>query len=88
MTTTKTAPFDLASYKAAAAKLREQFANNMPPPHPDEILPVNGKLHVVLSGKPLPPEVMAELYRTSSTELPEFRDELEKMKQRDIVSHK
>lgn len=88
MTTTKTAPFDIASYKAAAARMREQFANNMPPLQPDEILPVNGKLHVVLSGKALSPEVMAELYRRSSTEIPEFRDELAKINQCDIASHK
>lgn len=88
MTTTKTAPLDLASYRIAAAKMREQFAKSMPPPHPDEILPINGKLHVVLSGKSLPPEVMAELFRRSSTEIPEFRDELAKIKQCNTVSHK
>ena len=88
MTTTKTAPFDIASYRAAAARMRQQFADNMPPPHPDEILPVDGKLHVVLSGKALPPEVMAELSRRSSTEITEFRDELAKLKQHDTASHK
>lgn len=88
MTTTKTAPFDIASYRAAAARMREQFADNMPPPHPDEIMPVDGKLHVVLSGMTLPPEVIAELSRRSSTELPEFRDELAKIKHCGTASHK
>lgn len=80
MTTTKPAPFDLAAYNIAAEKMLAEYAKNIPPLHPDEILPVNGVINVVLSGKPFSPEFMQELYRRSRIDIPEFRIEREKMK--------
>ncbi|NGZ88125.1 hypothetical protein [Duganella aceris] len=68
-----------ASYKTAAAKRRAEIAATAMP-LAREILPVNGSIHVVLSGKPIPEDRWEELFGPSKIDIPEFRQLIKKSK--------
>ena len=65
------------SYKEAAALHRAMFSANAKPVE-REIRPVNGRIHVVLSGKAIPEHRWDELFGPSKIDIPEFRQRLKK----------
>jgi hypothetical protein len=66
-----------SSYEIAAAIHRAKVVANRTP-HPNEVLPVDGKLHVSLIGTPLPFGTEAAVFGESSIDIPEFRAEYKK----------
>jgi len=80
MTAAKKIPFDIESnYKVAAALHRAKVTANYIP-HPDEIMPVDGRLHVALTGTALTRAEQAALFGESRIDIPEFRTERQKLK--------
>lgn len=75
MTTAEKVPLDepdsyalvTASYRAKVLAKRQ--------PVPDEIVPVDGTLNVVLSGKPIPRGMEAAVFGESRIDIPEFQPE-------------
>ncbi|MET0267665.1 MAG: hypothetical protein ABW202_18875 [Duganella sp.] len=81
--TTATKPlFDIEAYKVAAAAYRARVTANYQP-RPNEVLPVNGKIHVVLSGEALPAAIKADLLSKSRIDIPEFAAERRKLNNRE-----
>lgn len=75
MTTAEKVPLDESdSYALATANHRAKVLAKRQP-GPDEILPVNGKLHVVLTGKPIPRGTEAAVFGESRIDIPEFKPE-------------
>lgn len=61
-------------YEIAAEIHRAKIVANHVP-HPDEIVPVNGRLHVALSGEALTREHQRQLFGESRIDIPEFAQE-------------
>ena len=79
MSTFKKTPIDeLARIKLAAAKFRAEYVAKARPIE-GEIRPVNGIIHATVGGAVLPLERIEEIFGPSSTELPEFKLEREKL---------
>lgn len=78
MTAIKKLPFQEGmSYKEAAAKFRAEYVAKAKPIE-GEILPINGKIHVVLSGA-ISAERLYELLGQSEIDIPEFRQPIKKL---------
>jgi hypothetical protein len=74
----KKAPIGLTPYKLAAAARRAEIAlTNLP--LECEVLPIAGKIRVVLSGKPIPRDRHEALFGLSAIDIPEFRQAREKL---------
>lgn len=65
------------SYEVAAARHRAEVIANRTP-HPDEIRPVGGNLHLSLIGTPLAFGAEAAVFGKSRIVIPEFREECKK----------
>lgn len=75
MTAAEKVPLDESdSYALATAKHRAKVLAKRQH-RPDEILPVNGTLHVVLTGKPIPRGMEAAVFGESRIDIPEFKPE-------------
>lgn len=78
MTAIKKTPFsESLGYKEAAAQFRAEFIAKAQPIE-GEIRPVNGKIHVVLSGKPISADRLCELLGPSEIDIPELRQPIKK----------
>ncbi|KQQ44706.1 hypothetical protein ASF61_21495 [Duganella sp. Leaf126] len=74
MTAAKKIPLnEKASYAIATALHRAKVLAKRQP-KPGEFEPVNGKLHVVLTGKPVPRGKEVEVFGESRIVIPEFKD--------------
>ena len=80
MTANKSWNASRSSFEIAAEIYRSRIVANHVP-HPDEIVPVNGRLHVALSGEALTKEDQRELFGESRIDIPEFAQERLQMKQ-------
>lgn len=69
-----------SSYDTAAEIHRARIVANHVP-HPDEIVPVNGRLHVALSGEALTKDDQRRLFGESRIDIPEFAQERRQLKQ-------
>ena len=67
----KMPPSQYSSYKLAAAARRAEVAS-MAAPMSGEVQPSQGRIRVVLSGKPIRRERQAALFGPSSIDIPEF----------------
>lgn len=73
MTAAKKVPLDeKASYAIATALHRAKVLANRQP-KPGEFEPVDGKLHVVFTGKPVPHGKETEVFGESRIVIPEFK---------------
>lgn len=70
MTSLKEEPKN-SPYELAAAARRAKLAA-MAKPETDEVMPVRGRIRVLLSGKAISRERRAEVLATSSIDIPEF----------------
>lgn len=61
-------------YEIAAEIHRAKIVANHVP-HPDEIVPVGGRLHAALSGEALTKEDQSHLFGESRIDIPEFAQE-------------
>jgi hypothetical protein len=79
MTVTKKLLADTpTSYEIEAALHRAKVIANRVP-DPNEILPVDGKLYVSLTGKPVVKGTEAAVFGKSRIDIPEFREILKKL---------
>lgn len=69
MSTVKNEANDLAAYKLAVAALRKKMAASAVVVD-GEVLPVNGEIHVVLSGPPLSRDQQQALFGDSAISFP------------------
>lgn len=67
------------SYEEAAALHRAKVIAKAIPME-REILPVNGRIHVILSGKPIPEHRRDELFGPSKIDIPELREPITKIR--------
>jgi hypothetical protein len=75
----KKAPIGLNTpYKLAAAARRAKIASTKLPLE-REVLPIAGKIRVVLSGKPIPRDHQEALFGFSAIDIPEFRQARKKL---------
>lgn len=69
----KVLPDEKVSYAIATALHRAKVLAKRQS-QPGEFEPVNGKLHIVLTGKPVPRGKEAEVFGESRIVIPEFKD--------------
>lgn len=74
MNAAKKVPLDEKSSYAIAATLHRAKILAKRQPQPGAFEPVDGKLHVVLTGKPVPRGKEAEVFGQSRIVIPEFKD--------------
>ena len=74
MTAVKKVPsLNSVDYRLAAARLRAKLAASNTAID-GEILPIDGVIHVVLDGKPIPWHLQESLFGPSAIDIPEFRE--------------
>jgi hypothetical protein len=74
MTAAKKVPIrNNADYRLAAAQLRARLAASNTTID-GEILPIDGVIHVMLGGKPIPRRLQDSLFGLSAIDIPEFRE--------------
>lgn len=79
MTAAKKIPLnEQSSYAIATAVHRAKVLANRGQPQAGEILPVDGKLHVIFDNKPVPRGMATTVFGKSRIDIPEFRDLVKK----------
>lgn len=73
MTAAKKAPLDAHNSYALASAIHRAKVVAKRQHHPDEILPVDGRLHVELAVKPIPQGMETTVFGESSIDIPEFK---------------
>ena len=74
MTAAKKVPLDAKASYAIATALHRAKVLAKRQSQPDAFEPVNGKLHVVLTGKPVPRGKEVEVFGESRIVIPEFKE--------------
>lgn len=74
MTAAKKVPLDEETSYAIATALHRAKVLAKRQPQPGEFEPVDGKLHVVLTGKPVPRGKEVEVFGESRIVIPEFKE--------------